>query len=106
MITGDVRGAQIYALPINILFASPCTKVMCHHSTVVIVACGKFVGISLNSVPLTCSRVKGSNVGSAAADLQAEWIASGGDTHFRISCKFTMKLMPLITTLDGQISSD
>ena len=105
MITGDVRGAQIHALPINILFTSPCTKVMCHHSTVVIVACGKFVGIGLYSVPLPCSRVKGSNVGSTAADLQAEGVAGGSDTQVRIICQVTIKLMPLITTLDGQISS-
>ena len=70
-------GAQIHALPINILFASPRTKVMCHKTTVIVVAGRQFVGIGLYSVPFPCSRVKGSNVGSTTADLQTEWITSG-----------------------------
>ena len=40
VITGDVCGAQVHALPIKILFASPRTKVMCHHSAVAVVARG------------------------------------------------------------------
>ena len=54
MITGDVCGAQVHALPIKILFASPRSKVMCHQSSVVVVAGGRFVGIGLNSVSLPC----------------------------------------------------
>ena len=76
MIT-DVCGAQVHALPIKILFASPRTKVMCHQSAVVVIARRQFVGICLNSVPLPSSRVKGSNVGPTAADLKAERIAGG-----------------------------
>ena len=75
MVTGGMV-AQIHALPIDILFASPCANVMCHQATI-LVAGGQLVGIELYSVPLSCGRVEGLNVGSTPTDLQTKRIGTG-----------------------------